>query len=371
MMRLPASFFASLFACLPALGLAAPAAGQGFAGLGTQAEGFAVPEPDRGFDFPADHGAHPDYRIEWWYLTAVLEGEDGREYGAQWTLFRSALQPRAGEGFAAPQLWMGHAAMTTPERHLHAERLVRGGVGAAGTETDPFAAFIDEWAMESAPDRLSPGADALSELNVTARGPDFAYELALSAQGPLVFHGRGGYSVKSGEGQASYYYSQPFYEVAGRLDPPSGPVEVTGRAWLDREYSSQPLSESQTGWDWVSLHLDGGEKLMGFQLRQTDGGVYTAASWITPEGELTAFDDGALTLTPLQTAEVADRDVPVRWRVELPARGLDVEIDALNPQSWMPTTFAYWEGPVSITGSHEGRGYLEMTGYAPDEEPPS
>jgi len=25
--------------------------------------------------------------------------------------------------------------------------------------------------------------------------------------------------------------------------------------------------------------------------------------------------------------------------------------------------FPYWEGPVFATGSHEGRGYLEMTGY--------
>jgi predicted secreted hydrolase len=145
------------------------------------------------------------------------------------------------------------------------------------------------------------------------------------------FTARTGFSVKSAEGQASYYYSQPFYDVAGRLELPGGAVQVTGQAWLDREYSSQPLSENQMGWDWVSFHLDSGEKLMGFQLRQTDGRVYTAASWITPEGDLTAFQDGALTMTPLETAEMAGRTVPVRWRVELPARSLDVEIAALNP----------------------------------------
>jgi len=341
----------------------APLAAQGFAGLGTRSEHFATPEPDPAFSFPADHGAHPDYRIEWWYLTAVLESEDGTAYGVQWTLFRTALEPRAGEGWSSPQLWMGHAAVTTPNDHLHAERLARGGVGVAGARGDPFSAFIDEWAMTSAAERLAPGADALSALNLTARGEDFAYTLALNAQGPLVFHGADGFSVKSAEGQASYYYSQPFYEVAGVLELPGGAVEVTGQAWLDREYSSQPLSENQLGWDWVSFHLETGEKLMGFQLRQTDGSVYTAASWITPEGELTAFEDGALTMTPLDTASVRGRDVPVRWRVELPARDLDVEIDAVNPQSWMPTLFSYWEGPVRIEGSHSGAGYLEMTGY--------
>ncbi len=343
--------------------LGTPAMAQGFAGLGTEVEGFATPQRGTRFDFPADHGAHPEYRIEWWYLTAVLEDADGTPYGAQWTLFRSALEPETGNGWQTPQLWMGHAAVTTPRAHYHAERLARGGLGVAGADASPFEAYIDEWFMRSAVERLAPGADALSALDLTARGQDFSYALQLDAEGPLVFHGDNGFSVKSAGGQASYYYTQPFYRLTGTLVLPGGDVAVTGQAWLDREYSSQPLSETQLGWDWVSFHLDSGEKLMGFQLRQSDGSVYTSASWTTPDGELTAYADGELTLTALETAPVAGRDVPVRWRVELPAHDLDVEIEAINAQSWMPTLFSYWEGPVSIEGSHAGRGYLEMTGY--------
>ncbi|MBO6878565.1 MAG: iron ABC transporter permease [Maricaulis sp.] len=341
----------------------APAAGQGFAGLGTEVDGFAAPRPNPRFRFPEDHGAHPAYRIEWWYLTAVLEDADGTQYGAQWTLFRSALEPHDAQGWETPQLWMGHAAITTPSAHHYAERLARGGLGVAGVEATPFQAFIDEWSMRSAPDRLEANADALAALDLSARGEDFAYAFALDANGPLVFQGDSGFSVKSADGQASYYYSQPFYQVTGTLDLPEGEVEVTGQAWLDREYSSQPLSETQLGWDWVSFHLDSGDKVMGFQLRQSDGSVYTAASWITPDGTPTAFEDGALSMTALETAEVAGRQIPVRWRVELPARHLDVEIAAVNSHSWMQTLFSYWEGPVSVTGSHAGGGYLEMTGY--------
>ncbi len=343
------------------------ATAQGFAGLGTTSEDFATPVEGTAFDFPTDHGPHPEYRIEWWYLTTVMEDAEGRLYGAQWTLFRSALEPRGGEGWMTPQLWMGHAAVTTPDAHYHAERLARGGLGAAGAEAEPFAAWVDEWQMSSATDRLQPGDDALSALDLTARGEAFSYDLDLDATGPLVFHGRDGFSVKSAGGQASYYYSQPFYRVQGTLQLPGGEVEVTGQAWLDREYSSQPLSEDQLGWDWVSFHLDSGEKVMGFQLRQTDGSVYTSGSWITPEGELTAFADGEVQMTALETASVRGRDVPVRWRVQLPAQDLDVEIVAVNPQSWMPTLFSYWEGPVTLTGSHSGVGYLEMTGYEPGD----
>jgi len=333
---------------------------QGFAGLGTEAEGFAVPQRPAQFDFPTDHGPHPDYRIEWWYLTATLEGPDGTRYGAQWTLFRSALAPEDSTGWQATQLWMGHAGLTTPTTHFAAERLARGGIGQAGATAQPFEAWIDDWTMRST---AVPGTDAYSALALTARGPDFAYDLSLEATGPLIFHGDQGYSVKSAEGQASYYYSQPFYQVTGTLSLPGGPVAVTGTAWLDREWSSQPLSETQDGWDWFSLQFEDGARMMGFGLRDRAGGTYTAATWIDPDGTTTAYPDGALRLTPLRTTQVVGRAVPVDWRVEIPDRGLDIETTALNPQSWMDVSFAYWEGPITFTGSHDGIGYLEMTGY--------
>lgn len=334
---------------------------QGFAGLGTEAEGFAIPAPDHVLEFPRDHGAHPSFRIEWWYLTANLTGEDGRDYGIQWTLFRSALAPEERGGWQSPQLWMGHAGLTTPDRHFHAERLARGGIGQAGVSAEPFAAFIDEWSLKSP----GVGGDSLDSLSATATGVDFGFRLDLQATGPLVLQGDEGYSVKSAAGQASHYYSQPFLDVSGTLILPDGEVAVTGQGWLDREWSSQPLSETQTGWDWVSLHFDTGEKLMGFRLRDRQDGHFTSATWIDPDGTPTPLSDGKLTLTPLVESQVKDRTVPTSWRVELPEKSVDVEISAINTQSWMPLSFPYWEGPVRIKGSHAGRGYLEMTGYGP------
>ena len=334
--------------CLPML-----AHGQGFAGLGTESDGFATPQRPAAFDFPADHGPHPEYRIEWWYLTANLKAPDGTDYGLQWTLFRSALSPEAGTGWTSPQLWMGHAAVTTPDAHYSTERLARGGIGQAGVTAAPFEAWIDDWHL------TGPDFDTLS---MTASGPDFAYDMALTAQGPLVFHGDAGYSVKSEDGQASYYYSQPFYGIEGTLHLPDGPVQVTGQAWLDREWSSQPLSDDQTGWDWFSLSLETG-KLMGFRLRQSDGSYYTSATWIDPDGDTTSYPDGAFTAEPTTFSEVAGRDVPTQWTVQLDAQGVDLDVYALTPQSWMDTSIPYWEGPIIVEGSHTGRGYLEMTGY--------
>jgi len=344
---------ACLLILMLSFGLSAAHA-QGFAGLGSDAEGFSIPAPGTPFDFPRDHGSHPDYRIEWWYVTATLTGEDGRDYGVQWTLFRSALAPTESAGLDSPQIWMGHAGLTTPDAHYVAERFARGGIGQAGVVATPFSAWIDEWTLEG---------PTLNQVNMRAQGTDFAYDLDLISDRPFVPQGADGYSVKSREGQASYYYSQPFYTVTGTLTLPDGPLRVTGNAWLDREWSSQPLSENQTGWDWFSLAFDDGDRLMGFLLRETDGTTYSSATWISADGTPEPFADGAFAATPLEQALVAGRQIPVRWQVTLPERGLDVTVTALNPQSWMATSFAYWEGPIRVEGTHTGRGYLEMTGY--------
>ncbi|WP_282063052.1 lipocalin-like domain-containing protein [Roseobacter litoralis] len=334
--------------------VAAQAAAQGFAGLGRDASTFSQPERGYVFSFPEDHGAHPDFQIEWWYVTANLTDAAGRDMGLQWTLFRSAMAPEEKAGWASPQLWMGHAALTTEDAHFVTERIARGGVGQAGVTAAPFSAWIDDWHMSG---------ETLDEVAMRASGPDFGYEVTLTAQGPLIFHGEAGYSQKSASGRASYYYSQPFYTVAGTLFLPEGPVEVTGTAWLDREWASQPLAATQVSWDWFSMVFDDGVRLMGFTLHDEDGSDYTQATWIEPDGTTTAFPDGAFSATALATTDVAGRAVPTKWRAQLPQKGVDVTVEALNGAAWMTTSIPYWEGPVQITGSHGGRGYLEMTGY--------
>lgn len=333
------------------LSMTGTAVPQGFAGLGESLEGYAIPDPEVRFSFPEDHGPHPEFRLEWWYLTANLRGDDGTDYGVQWTLFRNALSPG---GLPDDQMWMAHAAIAAPSGHYHAQRLARGNLDTAGVTSTPFEAYLDEWYM-SGPD--------LNDINLFAQGTDFAYDLNLIAEGDFVPQGADGYSVKSDAGLASHYYSQPHYRVEGSLVLPQGVVEVTGQGWLDREWSSQPLTSTQSGWDWVSLHFDTGDKLMGYRLRDQDAGNYTVGTWISADGLTAQLFSGELTMTPTMTAAVAGRDIPTRWQIRLPKMALEIDVTALYPKSWMPTFVPYWEGPVRVSGSHTGLGYLEMTGY--------
>ncbi|GGC91296.1 lipocalin-like domain-containing protein [Halopseudomonas salina] len=352
---------ALILSSLAACDSSPPTAPAGFAGLGSEAEGFSAVTPGEPLRFPADFAAHPDYRIEWWYVTANLTDEQGKAWGAQWTLFRQAMAPQneqeAQDGWQSAQVWLGHAGLTHADGHQHADRLARGGIGQAGVRVEPFQAWIDDWSLEGDAD------GQLSPLQVSAASEGFKYQLSLQAEGPLVLHGERGFSRKSDRGQASWYYSQPFYQVEGEIEWQGEQHKVSGSAWLDREWSSQPLAEDQQGWDWFSLHLHDGNKLMLFRLRSDDGSHFYSGTWITPNGVSEPLDQELITMTPLAQTEVAGRTLPTHWRLQVTGKGLDIEVQALNEQAWMGTGIPYWEGPIKVTGSHTGVGYLEMTGY--------
>ncbi|QEA40796.1 iron ABC transporter permease [Pistricoccus aurantiacus] len=353
-------------------------AAESFAGLGETQEGFPQARPGTELRFPEDHGAHPDYRIEWWYLTANLRDAQGNPLGMQWTLFRQALAPPdANSAPVSPwqtrQLWMAHAALSKGDTHLVAERFARGDTGQAGVKLAPFRAWLDNWQLTSRVDDSQ--ADAFSDMTLSVQaqdsdGEDFGYRLQLKAQGPLVAHGEAGFSQKSADGQGSFYYSQPFYRVEGEVTLNGENLPVSGQAWLDREWSSQLLGPTQSGWDWFSLHLKDGHRLMAFRLRgggKDKDSAYVSGSWITPQGELTPLKNDEVTLTPLETRQVAGREVPTRWRLALPDQAREFIVTARNPNRWMGTSFPYWEGAVTVRNSGDGalagEGYLEMTGY--------
>jgi predicted secreted hydrolase len=343
------------------LGLGGKVFGQGFAGLGETADGFAPVVPGKTFAFPADHGPHPDFRIEWWYVTANLVDARGAAYGAQWTLFRQATRPGTPQqGWANQQIWMGHAAVTSAQTHRTSEIFARGGIGQAGVEASPFHGWIDSWEMRGL-DAMN--ASTIAPLELTASAVDFSYALRLAADRPLVLQGDDGYSRKSLREQASYYYSQPFFAVTGSIAIDDMPIEVTGQAWLDREWSSQPLAPDQTGWDWLSLHLNSGEKLMLYRMRQTDGNHYGSGKCFTRDGKAQQIASADLSMTPQVFTEIAGRKIPTAWRIAIPKLALAIDCVPLNPRSWMGTSFPYWEGPISFGGSHAGLGYLELTGY--------
>src|SRR5208282_1882379 len=278
------------------------------------------------------------------------------------------------QGWENQNIWMGHAAVTNATEHLFAEIFARGGIGQAGVTAEPFRAWIDDWTLAARHEALGAGLDApdagqkalgagLARMRVSANGPGFRYAFDLAADRPVVRHGKNGFSRKSDDGRASYYFSQPFFKIDGVLVLRGREVKLSGLAWMDREWSSQPLAATQKGWDWFSLHFSTGEKLMIFRLRDETAPDFRAGTWIGRDGAPQTLDRNDITLTPLSETYVAGRVIPVRWKLVVKSHGIQVETEPVNAASWMATSFPYWEGPIGFHGSHEGKGYLEMTGY--------
>ncbi len=337
-------------------------------------ERHALVTGPRPFEFPDDHGEHPDHRLEWWYLTAVLRDVAGRRFGVQYTQFRFSLRPRpehvpdAGSerGWQSRQVYMAHLALTHVEagEHRHAERFVRPGGGLAGVEAAPFNAWIQDWQL------TSTTADFLPLL-LDAADEHFAVRLEFApGRGPIL-HGDAGYSRKGRDpGNASHYFSFTRLPTTGELHWDGQRIEVSGRAWLDREWGSSVLDPDVVGWDWLSLSLADGRDLMLFQLRDASGNTapFSAGTLVNPDGQLLRKEEGDFQMTPVGhwVSPVTGSRYPVEWQVTVPGAALEFRLKAVLPAQEMRTRVRYWEGLVEALdaqGRRLGEGYLEMTGY--------
>lgn len=334
-----------------------------------------APEP---LAFPRDQGAHPDYRQEWWYLTGNLDAADGKRFGFELTIFRFALTPDTPEPIAVGsqpgaesspwrtrQVYLGHFAITDVARHAFrfAVKRARGALGLAGAQADPFQVWVGNWRI---------GKDG-SDWRVQAAGQGYALSLTARPLLPPVLNGERGLSRKSGKpGNATYYYSIPRVSVAGTIVTDGRPLRVRGLAWLDREWGSGSLGRRETGWDWFGLQLGDGSCLMFYFLRDRGGteDPYSAGTWVDSGGHARPLsrDDVRLQVLSYWTDAGGIR-YPSRWRLEVPATGLDVTVHPVLADQELVTSPRYWEGAVDVSGTSSGRpvagrGYVELVGYA-------
>lgn len=343
---------------------------------GADTAGYARALAPRTFGFPADHGPHPDFRTEWWYVTGNLQTDDGRPVGFQLTFFRSSLAPAppaTASLWATNQAWMAHFALSDPEGGgFNAyERFDRGAMGLAGARAEPFRVWLGDWSMVSADTTSGAG---YFPLRLRAHEGDVAVDLLLEEGKQPVRQGDRGLSRKGPEpGNASYYYSLTRMPARGTVRIGADTLRTSGLAWLDREWSTSALSEGEAGWDWFALQLEDGWDLMVYRIRERDGGAspFSGGTLVGPDGaarSLVFGEDVLVEATGTWTAP--DGAVyPAGWRVRVPARLWDLEVRPVLDDQELDLAFRYWEGAVRVTAregatSPDGRGYVELTGYA-------
>ena len=330
---------------------------------------FTPALPGYDFSFPRDHGTHDEYKSEWWYYTGHLETDGGKRYGFELTFFRVGIIP---PGEAPKTRWdlrnlsLAHFAVTdvaaTDFRYY--EKLNRSSPFTAGAAAGTLDVFNEGWRAVT----LADGSWRLM-----AYGGKDSIDLTMTSHKAPAIHGENGVSVKGeGIGNASHYYSMSRLEVRGSVNG----ANCHGQAWMDHEFGSSALRESQQGWDWFSIQLDNDAELMLYQIRRNDGTPDTPSSGsLITEGNVIHLRREQMVITPLGKwhSNKSGATYPMGWRVAIPSLGISLTLHPLMKDQELvtrsSTQITYWEGAVDIAGTFSnvavsGKGYVEMTGYA-------
>lgn len=326
------------------------------------------------YEFPRDHGAHEDFRTEWWYYTGHLETAEGRRFGFELTFFRRGIAPdqvhTRPSRWSVDQLYLAHVAITdVSEGQFHfRDRVSRSGLGKAGADSTQLHVWLDQWRAE---------ASESDRQTLDAQANGMALSLTLSPLKPLVIHGEQGISKKgAAAGQASHYYSFTRLKTSGTLTLGAKTYHVTGTSWMDHEFGSADLSADLVGWDWFSIQLADNRELMIYRLRRADGSSDPASSGtlVFPDGRTQHLSASDIQLTPLDTwtSPASKATYPYRWQISIPSLGLSLNLTPLLADQELRTSrstqVTYWEGAVAVEGTErsqavKGQGYVELTGY--------
>ena len=333
----------------------------------------------RNFSFPRDHGSHPQFKTEWWYVTGQLSTEKKRSFGFQFTIFRHGIKENSPEKATLKNPWQVrdlfilHCALSDIEnqRFLSHQDISRAGPGLAGALENNMETWLKG-------NRITFN-EKTQLIELTAKTPDYELALELKPTYPPILNGNRGLSAKGSKpGQASYYYSWPRLTTKGLLKLSEESFAVKGLSWLDREFATNQLGPEQAGWDWFALHFDDGQALMLYRMRLKNGAQDRSSSgtWIFPDGSSQHLSNQDFELIPGPTwnSPESGADYPVNWKLKLkkPAP-MQLTISALLLNQEMNTANTalanYWEGTVKVEVLDDakrklnGRGYLEMTGY--------
>jgi predicted secreted hydrolase len=367
------SLFAFLTSWLLCFGPAQIAAG---------AEAFNYPRPGAPLSFPRDHGSHPDFKIEWWYVTGHLwsKSDARRRLGFQATFFRSAgehpgvpdAEPK--ETFANQPIYLAHMAVidSATGRFLFQERLNRSGWDA-GSSAETLDVRNGNWSL-----RFADAKAGRMLLSGSIRS-EALFTLTLTPRKALVRFGRDGISRKGADPRASsYYLTFPRLDAEGSVRIGTEEFAVHGDAWMDHEISSSQLTADQVGWDWAGIQLKDGREIMAYRMRLAHGGTdpYSTLAWVDGKGIPAHYGAEQFSWRALRSWKSPATGAEYPNEIEIttpdPATGKEAVIHLVPLAVNQELTgglggVAYWEGACRVLdaeGKEIGSAYLELTGYA-------
>ena len=295
---------------------------------------------------PRDDAPHESY-MEWWYYNGHLVTEGGDRYSFHFSIFViNALATHT----------VAHASFVDQQtgRHYASQKRTTGNP-SRGVENG-FDFELGDWRMT--------GRDGNDRLR--ASGDDFTFNLHLSGATAPVMQGGTGLLDFELAGK-SYYYSRPRMQISGAVKVGSEIRNVTGMGWFDHQWGD--FEVNQLGWDWFAIQLDDGSDIMIYQLFDSSGLPVLGSGTHTRDGltSVLTAEDFEVTVTDHWVSERTGIRYPMGWLMEIPGQSVSLRVAPVIRNSEfdgrVTSYMVYWEGAVDISGTQQGRGFVELSGY--------
>jgi len=302
---------------------------------------------------------------EWWYYTGTLKSETGKTFGLEAVIFHGS-----GWRFMLPiETWVSHYAILNADDGTYVH-----------DQTDWLNLALGQPSNEGF-DLFTPlvqmsGRDGNDHVSASMADGNYRLELDITDVRGVILHNQTGY-VPYGTNLHSFYYSRPQMQASGALTVDGQVLTVQGDIWFDRQWGRDVI-DPYMQWDWFSLRLDDGIRIMLFVFRDAESpaleGTYVP---VVGEPVSLAEDDFVITPTAWWTSSETNITYPVGWEIiinrpellklTVQAAANDQEFDARST-----TRNIYWEGLCTVVGTRGGQSitgsaYVELTNYLPME----
>lgn len=311
--------------------------------------------------FPKDEGVHNAEPIEWWYTVGHVTGvTTGTQYSYMLTYFH---YPQFGfQGFRILNICDDDKGLfygeTLPVNYpvLAKDSLnIKSTVLGRGTET---------WTNKT----TAQGKAIPFEYQLKAASQSGSLQLEyISQKRPLILADSGYFP--QGATNYTYYYSQTDNTVTGSITIGNTTEQVTGTAWIDRQYGSfNPVSGEK--YEWFNLQLSNGMDLNLFAIFTKDNrtpstiNYKTLAVYVDSTTQYTTADFHLERLAFRYTSDSL-QCYSSKWRLTSTKHNIDVVMVAPHNDYEVKLPFRFYEGSTDIAGTVDGKpvtgkGFAEL-----------
>lgn len=295
---------------------------------------------------PKDDAPH-QAGMEWWYYNGHLKSQSGKQYSFHYTVFLlSNLMNHV----------VIHASLSNHQSGEHFTAQRRTGGNSSINTKDHFKFKQGSWIME--------GGDGRDKLKVATT--EFNFDLDLNSTQAPILYGKDGIISLDIAG-SSYYYSRTRMAISGTIMIDGVTEKVTGHSWFDHQWGD--FSVGLLSWDWFSLMLNNGMDLMIYQLRDKTKKPILYFGSIMQHGAAEVLTASEFSIQPGKnwTSKKTGITYPVEWTIQVPKKNINISTQSIIKNSEFDARLTshniYWEGAVTIDGTHTGLGFMELYGY--------